>query len=314
MKRVPTSLKDIATRACERTPLTFDFDASIQEAHNDEAPGSGLFGSMGGTTTKSRTRGPPNALIFETGETQAGETNQAMETNDSGNTSVAIGNAEELDANSKLKRISIVEDNTHYLPTNEIPVEQQRTVWIGNRRNFVIGADTWPAHSPYPCMYDQKRFDGPPYAIPAEYDPTIDQFIDLYGNFCSASCAKAYIALRNGAHATTHAMNLAVFAELVMGQDMSLVGCAPPIETMDRYGAGWTLSQFRQAHASYAPVDHHDRGSASFLMRPIVSQMMQMTKGADPSSLLSIDHSVPVLTHNIWDLPAYRRAQHQAQS
>lgn len=119
------------------------------------------------------------------------------------------------------------------------------------------GSFEWPSTSPHVCWNCCYNFDGPPAMIPRFYNRYHNVY-EVYGNFCTWSCAKRYAQNTKSEYYHDHAPSLDVFADTYFGVP-GPIPVAPPHLLLEKFSAfGMSIDEYRaQGTGEYAHVVGH---------------------------------------------------------
>ena len=134
-----------------------------------------------------------------------------------------------------------------------------------------------PEKTEIACFWCCHSFNSPPFAIPSHI---LDEVWHMYGNFCSAECATAYLFKeRIDAHVQWERFALlnSLYSEDAEVESGSSLGIrpAPPREVLRMFGGSMDISEFRA-------LVHEKRLRVDVLTPPMVSIIQTMdTKPID---------------------------------
>lgn len=99
------------------------------------------------------------------------------------------------------------------------------------------------------CWHCCHPFEGSPVYVPTAIKTVSDDdaTFEVYGNFCSFPCARAYLAERPHFNSHQEMVLLNKMAIDVYGQDVP-IRLAPPRICLSQFGGNMSLAEFRQAH------------------------------------------------------------------
>jgi len=114
------------------------------------------------------------------------------------------------------------------------------------------GRANWHDNTPISCWHCCHPFEGDSIAIPSHYD-TFERKYVVNGNFCSLSCAKAYIMASPTADS---AMLTSLFTQMARElYGVYIVHAAPPRITLQMFGGPYSISKFRASETRSTVID-----------------------------------------------------------
>lgn len=102
----------------------------------------------------------------------------------------------------------------------------------------------WNSKTNICCWHCCETFDGKPVPIPYNFDVKLKKY-QVYGVFCSFSCAKGYLIEHNPFDIGRKTMLLKEVAVNLFGKDISNIIAAPPRECLQRFGGKLSIDEFR---------------------------------------------------------------------
>lgn len=105
--------------------------------------------------------------------------------------------------------------------------------------------ETWPTKSQYDCFWCCHSFEETPWGIPKKY---VNERFIVFGNFCSPSCAAAYLFKEYGDDDETWEKFalLNMLYQRVIENDTAYLTIAPDRMLLDKFGGILTIKQFRE--------------------------------------------------------------------
>ena len=139
----------------------------------------------------------------------------------------------------------------------------------------------WPNSSPYCCWWCTEGFDGRPWGVPVSHrvkivDGVKGDHYEMLGNFCSASCAKAY-ALHEMPVQQRYKCSQWISQVSLRVNKTARVTCAPSRQALKKFGGPYTIDDFRrkgvngwtcvlQTHSfSHRYIHIHEKGRGTSL-------------------------------------------------
>lgn len=122
---------------------------------------------------------------------------------------------------------------------------------------------SYPKESQDPCMQDGECFAGVPVKIPMNINQT-GHYV-LFGNFCSFSCALAYINENMKTESSLRTMLLYKFARTYFGIK-TIFRAAPRRIMLKKYGGVLDLEQYRNYHKCGTTIIIHEPPFVPYIM------------------------------------------------
>lgn len=120
--------------------------------------------------------------------------------------------------------------------------------------------DDWTQKTDVACWHCCHQFDNPPVPIPKHYD-TFQKCFVVYGNFCSLSCAKQYIA-ENSSFDWSQQISLFTKMALTL-YNTSHVIASPPRLSLKMFGGPFSIDKF-----------HSQKTEAFLVTAPFINSYM----------------------------------------
>ena len=158
------------------------------------------------------------------------------------------------------------------------------------------------------CWHDLHVFTSTPWPSVRSYDEKKNLY-EVFGYFCSGSCAKAYMLERSHVYTAMNLMHLTHMAIHVYGIREPII-CAPPQIRLSIMGGDLSITEFRQRHVNnctsvvVAPPfvtctmlfeERKQRESSE----KCSSLGVGITSEETPDALEAPNHSAPLFTHFI---------------
>jgi hypothetical protein len=105
------------------------------------------------------------------------------------------------------------------------------------------------------CWWCCHPFDTPPLSMPVSYNQATDVF-DVYGNFCSFACMKAYNHNEHDANKMSQYSLISLLISKTCKDNVNVnvnvdkFVCAPPRQMLNVFGGSMTISEFRSCSIS----------------------------------------------------------------